>query len=130
MLISFTTDDLVELQRLLQLPVEELEEYGQLYSALYQVEERDRRLGTNVVAKIKEALIELIQLEDAIALTQADSNYGATEVDKKINDEYEYKIKFNNNNGLNQGKIARQKYLINQIKRYLNWQNINKICLG
>lgn len=130
---QFTLNDRVCLQDLLDLPIESIEEYGELYSKLWEVEERDRRLGTDIVAAIKERLNELSSLRDKIAEAQTQSNYGVSEFEEEIDEEYKIKVKYGGKRQtIDSGLIARGEFLILQIKRDLNWlnQTENKICLG
>ena len=129
----FTLNDRVCLQDILDLPIESIEEYGELYTRLWEVEERDRRLGTDIVATIKQSLTELSTIRNKIAENQYQSNYGVSELEEEIDEEYKIKIKYGSKKQtIDFGLKARQEFLILQIKRDLNWLNQakNKICLG
>lgn len=129
----FTLSDRVCLQNLLDLPIESIEEYGELYSKLWQVEERDRRLKTNIAARIKENLDELQGLKKQIAQAQGQKEYGVSEFEEEVQDEYKIRIKYGGQKQtIDSGLIARQESLELQIKRDLDClnQSENKICLG
>lgn len=129
----FTLSDRVCLQDLLDLPIESIEEYGELYSKLWQVEERDRRLKTNIAARIKENLDELQGLKKQITQAQGQKEYGVSEFEEEVQDEYKIRIKYGGRKQtIDSGLIARQESLELQIKRDLDClnQSENKICLG
>ena len=129
----FTLSDRVSLQDLLDLPIESIEEYGDIYSKLWEIEERDRRLKTNIAARIKDNLDELRSLRNQIAEAQTQKEYGVSELEEDIEDEYRIRLQYGGKKQtIDSGLKARQEFLILQIKRDLDClnQTENKICLG
>lgn len=128
----FTLDDRVALQKLLYLPIEAIEEYGELYSALCELEARDTRVGTDIAQRVKDAIAELEVIEQEIAALQSKKNYGAIEIKTEVKEDWEKGVRYSGKTTIDTGRKKRQQFLIRQIKRDLNLQKMsgNRIPLG
>lgn len=67
MLSVFTLADRVELQFFLNQPIEAVEEGSYLWTLLYQVEQRDMRLGSTLAMTIKLEIAKVRALHDSIS---------------------------------------------------------------
>lgn len=128
----FTINDRVALQRLLYLPIEAINDYGELYTALCELETRDTQLGTDIAQRVKNAIAELEVLEGEIATLQNKKNYGAIEIETEVKEDWRKKVRYSEKNTIDAGKKERQRFLIRQVKRYLNLNKMsgNRIPLG
>jgi hypothetical protein len=112
---TFTLDDIVDLQEILNLDISELELDSELRNRCSEIEDLDTRLGTDKVTNIL-ATIALIKTIDAdIILTQSDPNFTSTSV--RIEDEYS--VSYQNAYSKDMGFKQRRSQLIDNLRRDL-----------
>lgn len=129
--LSLNQSELVDLTRFLALEIEQIQEGSLLCDHVVYLEEFDLKNGTNLIQVVKDAIAELILIEDKIALLQDDKAYGGRDHSVTVNGEYRHSLSFGSRRNIDSGQKARMTHLIRQIKRLLKWQSpINKICLG
>lgn len=126
-LTAFSRNDLVRFQQALDLPIEEVEDGSRLWLALFEVQERDRRLGLSKSIFILERLGLIENLQSQIDDLTVAEDYNATSRSVSVPGQYSESFGFGQTGGGQlKGKEQRQSQLIAEIKRELGWINSDR----
>lgn len=126
-LTAFSRNDLVRFQQALDLPIEEVEDGSRLWLALFEVQERDRRLGLRKSVFILERLGLIESLQSQIDDLTVAEDYNATSRSVSVPGQYSESFGFGQTGGGQlKGKEQRQSQLIAEIKRELGWINSDR----
>lgn len=111
----FTTQNIIDLQEILNLNIDQLEPDSELRQACLKIEDMDTRLDIDKTQSIQEAIDEIKTIDTTIVNNQKDITFSGTSI--SIPDEYS--VSYQEASQKNLGYNQRRNELINNIRRDL-----------